>query len=110
MAKGGRSGSSVKVEVAGQKLSVDCGSQCDGLSLGKVRLLAGLQRLTVRSTSTPPIQSFFSVELVRSSVKQDLAAKAEKLSASTQWLVADRYGVMFHWTSQTKPQKSPPQT
>ena len=110
IAQGGRSGSSVQVEVAGQKLSVDCGSQWDRLSLGKVRLLAGLQPLTVRSASTPPIQSFFSVELIRSSVKQDLAARAEKLSASTQWLVADRYGLMFHWTSETKPQIGPPKS
>ena len=46
--------------------------------------------------------------LIRSSVKQDLAARAEKLSASTQWLVEDRYGLMFHWTSETKPRIAPP--
>ena len=110
IAQGGKTRGSVQVEVASQKLSGDFGSQWDRLNLGKVRLPAGFHRVSVRSTSIPPIQSFFSVELVRPSVKRDLAARAEKLLSSTEWLVADRYGLMFHWTSETKPQSGPPKS
>jgi len=110
IARGGRSGSSVQVEVAGQNLLSHCGLQWERLTLGKVRLPAGTQRVTIHSTSTPPIQSFFSVELVRSSVKQELAARSEKLSAGTEWLAADRYGLMFHWTSETKPETGAPKS
>ena len=108
IAQGRKSRTSVQVEVDREKLSAECGAQWDRLSLGKVRLPGGNHRVTVRSKSTPPMQSFFSVELVSGSAKKDLAETAEKLLANTDWLVADRYGVMFHWTSDTKPQTGPP--
>lgn len=108
IAQGRNSRTSVQVEVGREKLSAECLAQWDRLSLGKVRLPGGIHRVTVRSNSTPPMHSFFSVELVSPSVKRQLAERAEKLLANTDWLVADRYGVMFHWTSDTKPEAGSP--
>lgn len=54
--------------------------------------------------------AIFSLELVRSFVKADLAARGKKLWGKTDWLVVDKYGLMFHWTSATKPQTGPPQS
>lgn len=49
-----------------------------------------------------------SIELVRPAVRQALHERALRLRADTDWFQRARYGIMFHWTSQTCPRAGDP--
>jgi hypothetical protein len=110
IARGADTGSTVEVEVAGKKFTARCGKRYERLVLGMVSLKKGEQAVVVRSGAGSPILTFFSLELVQPSVRDELATRGEMLRASTDWLANDKYGLMFHWTSQTKPRNGPPKT
>ena len=107
IARGADAGSTVEVEIAGKKFAAQCGKGYARQVLGNATLPKGELTVTVRSGAGPPMRSLFAVELVRPSVRDDLAQRGEKTRAPTDWLANDKYGLMVHWTSQTKPRSGP---
>ncbi len=90
-------------------LHADCGDKgWKRIEFGTVHLAAGQHVLTVSSVGAAPLAKFYSIEFVRQQVKDRLAAAGRKQQASTDWMVAAKYGLMFHWTSQSKPREGPP--
>jgi hypothetical protein len=80
---------------------------------GSLRLPAGPTELTLRVSAAAGKESLWlrSIELTPVSAKSSLEAedrKARQARASTDWFVRSGYGVMFHWTGQSKPRNGPP--
>ena len=103
LAEGPAEGAEITIEVAGRATTVSFGRDWDRIAAGVFSLPAGQQTIIVRSPSHPTIAKFFSLEFVRPPIAARLSSEAATLAAGTAWLIADRYGLMFHWTSQTKP-------
>jgi hypothetical protein len=100
---------SVAIAVSAHTLHANCGSQGWGrVDAGTVHLNAGPQTIRLNSSGTRPLRKFFSLEFVRPEVRDRLASQGRNGNADTDWMVAAKYGVMFHWTSQSMPRQGPP--
>ena len=116
---------SVKIPL---KLAVTAGTaHCDGVSEyiarhewrrlslpGSLRLPQGRQPLALTIAPASGVATekleLLSIELIRPTVRQRLhqAALALRSQADTRWFRKARYGLMFHWTSQTVPRSGTP--
>lgn len=100
---------SVAIAVNARTLHVDCGSEgWNRVEVGSVHLDAGQQTIHVSSSGKSPVRKFFSLEFVRPQVRDRLASVGGKEQTDTDWMVAGKYGLMFHWTSQSMPRQGPP--
>jgi alpha-L-fucosidase len=100
---------SIAVVVDAQTLHADCGSEgWTRVRVGIAPLAAGSHTIRLNSDGSSPLRKFFSLEFERPQVREHLAALGEKEQASTSWMVAAKYGLMFHWTSQSMPRQGPP--
>ncbi len=100
---------SIEIEVDERMLHADCGGEgWSRVQVGTIHLTAGAHSIQVTSSGAAPLSKFYSLEFVRPTVKEQLVAAGRKQQASTNWMVAAKYGLMFHWTSQSKPRKGPP--
>ena len=99
----------VEVSVDSERLDVPCGDRrWNKVNLGTVQLAAGSRTIQFRSTGLTPLGKFFSLELVTPDAEANLARLSQEQASSTDWMVAAKYGLMFHWTSQTKPRNGVP--
>lgn len=102
-------GCDVEVRIDSQVLTASCGEKrWNRVTPGTVHLAAGPQTIVFRSTGTVPLSKFFSLEVVTPKEEARLATLGHRQAASTDWMVAAKYGVMFHWTSETKPRSGAP--
>ena len=107
--QGSASGCSIEVQIGKRRLTAPCsGTQWDRVKLGTIKLPAGSQSFTLRSVGQPTLNKLFSLEVVRPEVKKQIAADAARGAAPTDWMVRAKYGVMVHWTSQSKPESGNP--
>ncbi len=78
---------------------------------GHLKLSAGFATITLRVTrkpdSIPEIMQLRALELGRPAVIKAIAERAKKQRATTEWFVAAKYGVMFHWTARTQLRRGP---
>ncbi|HMH11965.1 MAG TPA: alpha-L-fucosidase [Edaphobacter sp.] len=99
----------VEVSVDSKRLNASCGKRrWNKVTLGTVQLAAGSRRIQFRSTGSTALGKLFSLELVTPDVEATLARLSQEQASSTDWLVAAKYGLMFHWTSQSKPREGAP--
>ena len=99
----------VEVSVDSKRLDAPCGTRrWNKVTLGSVQLAAGSRRILFRSTGSAPLGKFFSLELVTPEAEANLTRLSQRQASSTDWMVAAKYGLMFHWTSQTKPRSGSP--
>jgi hypothetical protein len=99
----------VEVSVDSVKLDAPCGKErWNKVSLGTIQLATGPRRILFRSTGSTPLGKFFSLEFVTLEAEKNHARLSQQQASSTDWMVAAKYGLMFHWTSQTKPRNGPP--
>ncbi len=76
---------------------------------GKLNLSSGINSLAIhvsKKSKTNEIMRLHAMELTPLTAEEASAAakeRARKQRASTDWFVAAKYGVMFHWTTQTQP-------
>jgi hypothetical protein len=99
---------SIALMVDGEKLHADCGSEgWNRVHAGALRLHSGSHIVQFRSNGSSPVSKFFSLEFERPEVSRHLAELGSKERASTEWMVAAKYGLMFHWTSQSMPRQGP---
>lgn len=99
-----------EVQVAGQSLKTSCEGKWDRFSFGVIRVPAGVQTITFRSIGKELIRKFFSLEFVEPNAQKKLEAAGAKQGADTSALVAGKYGLLFHWTSQTMPRSGSPKS
>lgn len=99
----------VEVSVDSTKLDVPCGeSGWNRILLGSIHLKAGSETVRVRSSGSVPLHKFFSLEFITPGAEARLAREARQQASSTEWMIAADYGLMFHWTSQSKPRSGAP--
>ena len=78
---------------------------------GKLHLAAGINIITIGAINRTGIgeaMKLYALKLISPVVKQAMEVAQEraiKLRASTDWLVAAKYGVMFHWMPSTQPKR-----
>lgn len=100
---------SIAVALDSQTLHASCTSKgWTRVQLGTIRLTAGSHAIRVSSVGSEPLSKFFSLEFERPQVRKYLAALGAKEGASTSWMVRAKYGLMFHWTSQSMPREGLP--
>jgi hypothetical protein len=107
--QGSGSGCSVEVAINSRRLTASClKTDWERVKLGTVELSAPIQTLILRSVGTSPVAKVFSLEIVKPDVQVKLADQAARGAAPTNWMVQAKYGVMVHWTSQSKPEQGSP--
>jgi hypothetical protein len=100
---------SIAVTVDAQTLHADCGSEgWTRVPAGTAQLAAGSHTIRVSSDGSSPLRKFFSLEFERPQVQEHFAALGAKEQVSTEWMVNAKYGLMFHWTSQSMPREGAP--
>jgi hypothetical protein len=101
--QGSGNGCLVEVTVGSKRLTTSCPkTDWERVKVGTVELAAPFQSFVFRSVGTPPVAKVFSLEIVRPEVQVQVADQAARSAASTDWMVRAKYGVMVHWTSQSK--------
>lgn len=101
----------IRIAIDQKTLNAPCGKQqWNRIAAGTVHLQSGRHAIIVSSAGTTPLSKFFSLEFVRPEVRIRLAALGRQQAASTDWMVSAKYGLMFHWTSQSKPPSGPPKS
>jgi hypothetical protein len=99
----------VELSVDSKSVNAPCGKKgWSRVALGIVQLAVGSRRILLRSTGSVPLGKFFSLELVTPQAEANLVQLGHQQVSSTDWMVAAKYGLMFHWTSQTKPRSGAP--
>ncbi len=99
----------IEVSVDAKRLVAPCGRRrWNRVPLGAIELGEGPRTILLRSTGSAPIGKFFSLELITPQAQENLARLGRQEASSTDWMVAAKYGLMFHWTSQTKPRSGAP--
>ena len=107
--QGSGSGCTVELQASAQRVSAPCEQRkWERIDLGLVNIPAGVQKISLSSTGRVPLAKFFSLEIVTPNVKKDLQLEGRKTAADTSWMVAAKYGLMFHWTSESKPETGSP--
>jgi hypothetical protein len=102
-------GCSISLKVDAATFSAACAEQgWSRVSLSTLKLTAGRHTIEISSNGTAPPSKLFSLEFERPDSEAALAKAAKRESASTRWMVESRYGLMFHWTSQSQPREGPP--
>ena len=100
---------SIAITLDTRILHVDCGDAgWTRTRAGVVQLAAGSHTIQFSSDGNAPLRKFFSLEFERPQVREHLAALGAKERVSTSWMVTAKYGLMFHWTSQSMPREGPP--
>ena len=99
----------MEVSVDSKRLDASCGKRrWNRVTLGAVQLATGSRTILFWSIGSRPIGKFFSLELVTPQAEASLARLSQQQASGTDWMVAAKYGLMFHWTSQTKPRSGAP--
>jgi Alpha-L-fucosidase len=99
---------SIEIAVDERLLHAGCGGQGWGrMQAGTITLTAGAHSIRFASVGATPLGKFYSLEFIRPAVKEQLVEAGRKQRVSTSWMVEAKYGLMFHWTSQSKPQQGP---
>jgi hypothetical protein len=107
--QGSGRGCSVEVTISSKPLTASClKTAWERVKLGTIELSAPIQGFTFRSIGTSPVAKVFSLEIVKPAVQVELANQAARGAAPTDWMVQAKYGVMVHWTSQSKPEQGRP--
>ena len=101
-------GCSISLKVDDAAFSATCAEQgWRRVLLSTLNLTAGRHTIAISSDGTAPPSKLFSLEFERPESEAALAKEAKKESAGTRWMVESRYGLMFHWTSQSQPREGP---
>ena len=80
---------------------------------GTLHLPGGVSTIELRATRKPEtgeVMNLYTLELTPLAAKETIAAareRAREMRASTDWFVAAKYGVTFHWTVRTQPRRGP---
>jgi hypothetical protein len=78
---------------------------------GTLHLPKGVSTIELCATKKPEsgqVMRLYTLELTPLATRDTIAAageRAKKMRASTDWFVAAKYGVTFHWTVETQPRR-----
>lgn len=100
---------SVVILLNGRTLHLGCGGEgWNRVLVGTVRLNATPLTIQFNSDGNTSLRKFFSLEFERPQVREHLAELGARERVSTSWMTAAKFGLMFHWTSQSMPREGPP--
>ena len=80
---------------------------------GTLHLSRGVRTIEIRATKKPgtgEVMRLYSLDLTPLPAQEkmtDAGERARRIRASTDWFVAAKYGVMFHWGTRTQPRRGP---
>jgi hypothetical protein len=80
---------------------------------GTLHLSRGVCTIEMRATKKPgtgEVMRLYSLDLTPLAAKEMIAEAGERateMRACTDWFVAAKYGVMFHWETRTQPRRGP---
>ena len=80
---------------------------------GTLHLSGGVCTIEMRATKKPgtgEVMRLYSLDLTPSAAREKIAEageRARRMRACTDWFIAAKYGVMFHWGTRTQPRRGP---
>jgi hypothetical protein len=77
------------------------------VSLGNLQLVRGTQTLTLSAPRAGSGLELYSLELTAPPLAERLLAEARAMHSDTAWMRRAKYGLQFHWTSQSQPRTGP---
>jgi hypothetical protein len=98
-------GAQVVLTCGTQKLSAKIDGEWDRVQGGTICLAAGKNVVELRSPVPGKKLALYSLELITPEGQVHMDRLARELRASTRWMRAARYGLQFHWTSQSQPRR-----
>ncbi|MCE5327001.1 MAG: alpha-L-fucosidase [Planctomycetaceae bacterium] len=107
VAQGMKSRPVIEVAAGKSSLQAHVGQRWDRVAMGTLRLPAGRSDISLRSVDGH-IERLYSLELVRPAVRKSIEQQARKTGGDTKRMADGTYGLMFHWTSQSRPHHGAP--
>jgi hypothetical protein len=100
-------GAVLELKAGGQKLERPVETDWDRIDLGRLRLAKGVHDVTLRATQPGEKMEFYSLELMSPALDRKLQQQAQQMRSDTAWMRRAKYGLQFHWTSQSVPRHGP---
>ncbi len=96
-------GAVLEVKTGSQKLERPVETNWDRIDMGRLRLGKGIHEVTLRAAKPGEKMEFYSLELVSPALDRKLQQQAKQMRSDTAWMRRAKYGLQFHWTSQSVP-------
>jgi hypothetical protein len=96
-------GAVLELKVEGKRLDRSVQTSWDRVEMGLLQLGKGVHKLTLRASQPGPNMEFYSVELITPELDYKLQLQAKEVRSDTSWMREAKYGLQFHWTSQSAP-------
>jgi hypothetical protein len=96
-------GAVLELKAGGKLLERAVQSSWDRVDMGRLQLGKGVHKLTLRASQPGPNMEFYSVELIAPELDHKLQLQAKEVRSDTSWMREAKYGLQFHWTSQSAP-------
>ena len=86
-----------------QKLTKTISTNWNRVDLGIIHLKAGINTVTLSSSRPGGGLELYSLELVSPDIRLCLEKQAVEMRSDTSWMRESKYGLQFHWTSESQP-------
>ena len=93
----------VQLRCGEQKLTKAISTNWNRVALGIIHLRAGMNLVTLSASQSDGEMELYSLELIQPELKATLEQQAEEMRSETSWMREAKYGLQFHWTSQSQP-------
>ena len=100
-------GAVLELKAGSQKLKRAVETNWDRIEMGRLRLDKGIHTLTLRAAKPGQRMEFYSIELVSPALDRQLQQQAKEVRSDTAWMRKAKYGLQFHWTSNSMPRRGP---
>ena len=98
-------GSNARVQVRcnNNTLVSDVNDDWDRITLGRIHLDQGQNEIVLHAPHPGQGLELYSIEFISPALQDNLLHRAEKMRSDTTWMRKAKYGLQFHWTSQSQP-------
>jgi hypothetical protein len=101
------SASTVELVVGQQRLERRIHTAWNRVEIGRIRLARGLHKISLVAPLPGNDLELYSLELTTPELNARLLRDAAAMRSDTAWMRQAKYGLQFHWTSQSQPRSGP---
>ncbi len=100
-------GSTLELKAGGRSFEKQIDTGWDRIALASAPLQVGTNTLVLSAPSVGAGLELYSLELITAELRERLNEEARAVRSDTSWMRQAKYGLQFHWTSQSQPRKGP---
>ena len=98
-------GAVLELRSGNQRLERPVETNWDRIDMGRLRLGKGIHEVTLRAAKPGERMELYSLELISPALDRKLQRQAKEVRSDTSWMRRAKYGLQFHWTSQSAPRR-----